>query len=128
MSPKSSAKPSRAKRPGVSAAQRAGLVVAPSRARKIIIEGRHGDKRRVSGHAAVYLAGLIEALGAYILKDAAAVCLDRKRKCVTAKHIGHALHTDALLRKTHLGQALITGQWQQPELRRVQLVARKAQV
>jgi histone H2A len=116
------------KKAGVSKAKRAGILVAPSRARKIIAEAWQGDKRRVSAMAPVYLAALLEGLCTYILSDACNVCLERKRKCVTSKHVGAALRTDPLLRQTHLGRVMITGQWQEPDLRRVQLVAKKAQV
>lgn len=114
----------KAKAKSITATERAGLVLAPARIKRIMVS-ELPSKFRVSGLASVYLAGVLEALGTHILKKAGLVCLDKKRKSVSGKHIGVVLRRDPWINKTQLSQALITGQWALPVMQRVQLVTRR---
>lgn len=108
------------RKPSVSRAQRAGLVLAPPSVGRLM-RGQAPHGMRVSASADVYCAGAVEYLLARALHTAAQISKNEKKKRVTKAHVYAALQQEECLRDSPLGRAIVVGEHSQIT-ERVQLV------
>ena len=79
-------------KPGVSGASRAGLIFAPSRATRVLREGRYST--RCGASAGVFMAGVLEYLTSEVLDLAFIEMEGMKNKSIQPKHINLAFRRD----------------------------------